>query len=185
MALSKLSREGSVYRSLRMVRNGSVRARKRLHDVHPTASIHHTASVPRDFEAGRYAFVGTDCWIAPRTVIGDYVMLAPRVAIVGGDHRWDIPGTPVQFTGRPEQQTTHIDRDAWIGFGAIIMRGLRIGEGSIVAAGSVVTHDIPPYEVWAGVPARKLQDRFTAEQRETHIVRLDGSAVNPTFAAPQ
>ncbi|MFC6705743.1 acyltransferase [Flexivirga alba] len=150
-----------------------------------TASIHPSANVPRDLSAGRYAFVGTECWIAPRTVIGDYVMLAPRVAIVGDDHQWDVPGTPVQFTERPEQHVTHIDRDAWLGYGAIVMRGVHVGEGAVVAAGSVVTHDVPPYEIWAGVPAKKLRDRFTTEDQTEHMRQLDSAPATPTFAGPQ
>lgn len=185
MAFSKLSRQGQLYRSLRMARGAAVRVRKGLRHVDATASIHPSATVPRDLRAGRYAFVGTECWLAPRTVIGDYVMLAPRVAVVGDDHRWDVPGTPVQFTGRPDQQTTRIDRDAWLGYGVILLRGRRVGEGAIVAAGSVVTHDVPAYEIWAGVPAKKLRDRFTLEEREAHARRLDSGRVDPTFAAPQ
>lgn len=85
-------------------------------------------------------------------------MLAPYVAIIGADHRYDQPGVPMYFSDRPQIPETVIEEDVWIGFGTVVMQGVRIGRGSIVAARSVVTKDIPRYEVWAGVPARKIRD---------------------------
>ncbi len=46
-----------------------------------------------------------------------------------------------------------------IGAGAIILHGVRVGEGAIIGAGAVVTRDVPDYEIWAGVPARKIRER--------------------------
>ena len=61
----------------------------------------------------------------------------------------------------------------WIGTAAIIMSGVTIGKGSIVAAGSVVTKDIPPCEIWGGVPAKRIRDRFEKEEeREYHLKLL-------------
>ncbi|MCR5356569.1 MAG: CatB-related O-acetyltransferase [Lachnospiraceae bacterium] len=54
-----------------------------------------------------------------------------------------------------------VDDDAWIGYGSIIMSGVHIGQGAVVAAGSVVTKDIPPYTVAGGVPAKEIKKRFT------------------------
>jgi acetyltransferase-like isoleucine patch superfamily enzyme len=51
--------------------------------------------------------------------------------------------------------------DVWIGYGAIILSGVTIGDGSIVASGSVVTKDVPPYVIVGGNPARKITERFT------------------------
>ena len=158
---------------------------KGLRGVDSTAYVHRSARVPRDLEAGRYVFIGSDCWLAPRTKIGAYTMLAPRVAIVGDDHQWDQVGVPIQFTGRPLQQATEIGRDAWIGFGAIIMRGTRIGDGAVVAAGSVVTSDVPAFEIWAGVPARRIRDRFTDPERDTHQAAIASDRLIAQFAPPQ
>ena len=180
-----ISRSGRLYRTLRAARGRATAAVKGLHGVHPTASVHRSASTPRDLVADEYAFIGPQCSIAPMTRVGAYTMLAPKVAIVGGDHVWDVVGTPIQFTGRPEQLPTVIGRDAWIGYGAIVSRGVSIGEGSIVGAGSVVTRDVPPYEIWAGVPARKLRDRFTPEERAKHRAALDRGGIPPRFAEPQ
>lgn len=56
-----------------------------------------------------------------------------------------------------------IDDDVWIGFGATIMSGVHIGQGAVIAAGSVVTKDIPPYAVVGGVPAKVIKYRFPSD----------------------
>ena len=114
--------------------------------------------------------------------IGNYVQLAPKVAITGGDHLIDQVGVPIIHTGldghrqvQTKQLGVVIEDDAWIGFAAIILDGVTIGEGSVVGAGSVVTRDIPPYSIYAGCPARKLRDRFENEaQRIEHSRKIGG-----------
>jgi acetyltransferase-like isoleucine patch superfamily enzyme len=109
-------------------------------------------------------------------------MLASHVAIVGDDHNWSEPGVPIQFAGRPIQRTTTIGADVWVGDGVILMRGLTIGDAAIIAAGAVVTKDVPPYEVWAGVPARHIRDRFADDTaRAKHEQMITGPTVPPTF----
>lgn len=186
LAMLTLRRTGPVYRYLRTIRNLRVRAQKRLDSVHPTASVHRTAHVSRDLHAGEYAFIAEACRIAPRVSLGRYTMLAPAVAIIGDDHIFERPGEPIQFAGRPAQHDTRIGSDVWIGYGSIVLRGVSIGDGAIVAAGSVVTKDIPSYEVWAGTPARKLRDRFRSEhETEQHAAMLAGPTLPPRFAEPQ
>jgi acetyltransferase-like isoleucine patch superfamily enzyme len=76
---------------------------------------------------------------------------------------------PIIFSGRDNLKPTAIEDDAWIGCGAILMSGVRVGRGAIVAAGAVVTRDIPPYEIHGGVPARKIGERFSSPaDREVH-----------------
>ena len=178
----KLSRSGEVYLRLRNARNRAIIARKRFYSVHPTAYVHPSCHVASDLVAGPYVFLGRHCDIAPLVTIGKYTMLASNVAIVGDDHNWREPGVPMQFSGRPTQHATTIGADAWLGHGVIVMRGVTIGDGSIVAAGAVVTKSVPAYEVWAGTPANKLRDRFDhPTHRDTHEAMLAGSLVPPTF----
>lgn len=53
--------------------------------------------------------------------------------------------------------------DVWIGYGSIILSGVHIGQGAVIAAGSVVSHDVPPYAIVGGVPARLIKYRFSEE----------------------
>jgi acetyltransferase-like isoleucine patch superfamily enzyme len=180
-----LSRSGSLYRRLRLLRNVSIAALKGLRSVHPTASVHPSCDVATDLEAGPYAFLGRRCTIAPLVRIGPYTMLASEVAIVGDDHVWSDPTRPIQFAGRPAQRPTTIGADVWLGHGVVVIRGVTVGDGAVVAAGAVVTRDIPAREVWAGVPAHKLRDRFpTPEDAYRHAQMLAEPHQAPNFADP-
>ena len=72
-----------------------------------------------------------------------------------------------------------------MGFGAIIMAGVQIGRGAIIGAGSVVTKNVPSYEIHAGVPAKKVGERFTDEaDRLQHNAMLDGPMVDGQYCPP-
>jgi acetyltransferase-like isoleucine patch superfamily enzyme len=174
---------GIWYVRARNVRNVAVQSTKRLRHVNATAYVHPRARVARDLVLGDYAFVGPYCELDPGVEIGRYTMLAPHVAVLGDDHLWDVVGVPTQFAGRPPQRRTLIEDDVWIGYAAVVRRGVHIARGSIVAACSVVTHDVPRYAVVAGTPARVVRERFPdSADREAHDAVLDGPTVSPRFA---
>jgi acetyltransferase-like isoleucine patch superfamily enzyme len=140
-----------------------------LRHVHPTFYIGGPAMISSDLRAEAYSYVAAGCRIGPGVSLGKYVMLGPCVAILGGDHLFDKPGVPIIFSGRPELKPTVIEDDAWLGYNVTVIAGARIGRGAIVAAGAVVTKDIPPYEIHGGVPAKKIGERFaTREERDRH-----------------
>lgn len=140
-----------------------------LRNVHPKfLASFGLGNVSCDVRAGAYAFIGPDCLIYPRVTIGDYSLLGNNVTILGADHNYRQAGIPIVFNGRDEIPATTIGRDCWIGAHAIIMVGVTIGDGAIVAAGSVVTKDIEPYWIYGGVPAKKIKRRFTDEEIELH-----------------
>lgn len=114
---------------------------------------------------------GKDCKVASSLVIGDYVLMAGRVCFVGGDdHRFDNPKSLIWRGRRGTTAATIIGDDVWIGHQAIIVGPVKIGSGAIVGAGAVVTHDVPACEIWGGVPAKKIKDRFaTKEEKEQHL----------------
>jgi acetyltransferase-like isoleucine patch superfamily enzyme len=70
-----------------------------------------------------------------------------------------------------------IEDDVWIGFGAIILSGVRIGRGSIIAAGAVVLEDVPPYSIFIPVQSHVLKRRFSPEQIELHEQGLKQAGV--------
>lgn len=90
--------------------------------------------------------------------IGSDVMLAPRVYVLDVDHKFDRRDVPISAQGYKIAPVT-IGDGVWVGTGAVILRGVTIGEGAVVGANSVVTHDVPPYAIVAGVPARAVKQR--------------------------
>ncbi|WHI52436.1 CatB-related O-acetyltransferase [Microbulbifer sp. MLAF003] len=145
-----------------------------LKHVHSTFFMAGKGRVSRDFVAAEYSFISDGCRICPKVSIGRYTMFGPNVTITGGDHRFDIPGTPMIFSGRPKPKQTIIEDDVWVGYGSVIMSGVRVGRGAIIAANSVVTKDVPPYEIYGGVPAKKIKDRFSSvEDINIHDVMLE------------
>jgi len=93
-----------------------------------------------------------------RIVIGTDVLLGPNVFVTASNYHFADRSTPVMLQPRKESDV-HIERDVWLGTGAIVLPGVRIGEGAIVAAGGVVTRDVPAWAVVAGVPARTVGQR--------------------------
>lgn len=166
---------GSLFYFLRGRMMAWRRLRYGLKRVHPTFYMVSGARAASDLVAKEYSFVNVGCIVGAGVELGRYVMLAPNVAIVGSDHILNAPGTPIIFAGRPALAKTIIEDDAWIGFGAIVMSGVTVGRGAIVAAGAVVTKSVPAYEIHAGVPARKIGERFPdPEDRRKHNAMLDG-----------
>lgn len=133
---------------------------------------------------GHYSFatieVGDDVFIGPGAFlvaseshirIGKKVMLGPNVTVLGGNHRSDVLGQYMADVRakRPEDDLgVTIEDDVWVGAGAIILHGVSIGRGAIVAAGAVVTRSVPPYVIVGGCPAKVLRRRFLAEDVARH-----------------
>ena len=120
----------------------------------------------------RYSYIGHDSFLLNAN-IGPFCSISDNCRIGGARHPYEyVSSSPVFHEGKnimgknfsehpaPETPVTVIDADVWIGANAIIKSGVHIGCGAVIGAGSVVTHDVPPYEIWAGNPARKIRDRF-------------------------
>jgi acetyltransferase-like isoleucine patch superfamily enzyme len=109
--------------------------------------------------------IGRDSLIGEYTVIrgqggvtvGDRVYTSPHTQIMAVNHVFDDPGRPFIEQGITAQGIV-IEDDVWLGSAAVITDGVRIGRGAVVAAGAVVTHDVPPHTVVGGVPARVLRE---------------------------
>jgi acetyltransferase-like isoleucine patch superfamily enzyme len=146
-----------------------------LKNVHKTFNIGGRCKISKDFIADEYSYVGNNCLIYPGVSIGRYTMLAQNVQIIGADHNYNIPGLPTTFSGRPNLKKTVIGRDVWIGANSIIMTGIKIGDGSIIAAGSVVTKNIDSFTIVGGVPASFIKKRFPSSDDELlHLDMLNG-----------
>jgi acetyltransferase-like isoleucine patch superfamily enzyme len=122
--------------------------------------------------------IGSNCYIASDLVIGNDVMIAPQVALLSRHtHRYDIVGASMFQSPRGDRDEIVIEDDVWIGFGVIVMSGVRIGRGSVIAAGAVVLKDVPPYSIFIPIQTHVLRKRFSAEQIELHEAGLKAAGV--------
>lgn len=123
----------------------------------------------------KYSFCGYDCEIY-NTHIGAFTSIANGVIIGGGEHPMDWVGmSPVFYKGRDSVtkkfsefertpvKTTTIGNDVWIAQGVIIKQGVTIGDGAVIGMGSIVTKDIAPYSIAAGVPCKEFKKRFSED----------------------
>ena len=114
-----------------------------------------------------YAVIYGHVWM------GRKVMISPHVMMAAGNHRFDRVDIPMMDQGNTFKGGIRIEDDVWIGAHSVILDGVTIGKGSVVAAGSVVTRDVAPYSIMAGVPARKVGDRCS---RNTEFAATEDKA---------
>ena len=131
-------------------------------------------------EVGNHVSIGEGAYFVStkaKLVIGDRVMIAPNVTIYTGDHAtrvvgkylMDISDADKDALGGGFDKDVVIEQDCWIGTRAIILKGVRIGRGSVIGAGALVTKDVPPYSIYVGQPlAHKIIPRFTPEELAEH-----------------
>jgi acetyltransferase-like isoleucine patch superfamily enzyme len=113
--------------------------------------------------------IGNHVWIGPQSyfdarnlIIEDYVGWGPGAKVLGSSHTGLPVDVPIVRTDL-EIKPVRVETEADIGMNAVILPGVTIGKGSIVGAGAVVTKDVPPYAIVAGVPAKFLRWREGAE----------------------
>lgn len=137
-----------------------------------------------------YGAINFESWNAENEAlfIGSFVSIAADVIFLGGgNHDLDIFTTfpyKVKFQNAASEATSKgpiiVGDDVWIGQGAFILSGIEIGQGSVIAAKSVVTKDVPPYAVVGGNPAKIIKYRFTEDQIKK-LVELDYSKLTNEF----
>jgi acetyltransferase-like isoleucine patch superfamily enzyme len=118
-------------------------------------------------EFGERSYCAGNCVIASNELvrIGRDVMIADQVTIRDTDHSISSTDIPMIEQGI-ETAPVIIGDDVWIAHGAMILKGVTVGEGSVIAAGAVVTKDVPPYAIVGGIPARVIRFR---KQDETVV----------------
>lgn len=129
----------------------------------------HQSSIDASSKIGSYSYIGCRTHIT-KSNIGRYCSIANNVSIGQGEHRLDRISTSVTFYEDPLEILTEgaceIGSDVWIGVDAVILRGVKIGVGAVVAANAVVTKDVPAFAVVGGVPARLIRYRFSEEKKQ-------------------
>lgn len=116
---------------------------------------------------GRWTYLRRDVFVDDYTEIGRYCSIANDVIIAASEHPITNFSThPISYDveNYPGKETkTIIGNDVWLGTRAIIKKGVKIGDGAVVASGAIVTKDVPPYAVVAGVPTKIIKYRFDDE----------------------
>lgn len=124
---------------------------------------------------GRYSYIGGNTFVN-NTSIGSFTSISSNCYIGGTSHpiswvstspvfhRWgNIMHTNFGHIDYDIFADSYIGNDVWIGERCLVKSGVRIGDGAVVGMGSVVTKDIPPYQIWAGNPAHFIRNRFDEE----------------------
>lgn len=138
-------------------------------------------TILQDVSMGDYSYVVNDAQIT-YTTIGKFVSIAAMTRINPGNHPMHratqahftyrasayFPGEAddAEFFAWRRQHHVTIGHDVWIGHGAIVLPGRNIGNGAVIAAGAIVTKDVPPYAIVAGNPARIIRPRFPQDIAE-------------------
>lgn len=108
---------------------------------------------------GNYSGIGVNARVCGACEIGDYVMMGTDVVIITRNHSFDRTDIPMMQQGFEKERPVIIGNDVWICDRVVILPGVHIGDGSIIAAGAVVTHNVPAYSIVAGVPAKVIKMR--------------------------
>lgn len=113
----------------------------------------------RGLKIGNRSQLGHNAMIGPCVTIGDDVVMGPDIVIMTESHAFERLDIPVNRQGNLPTRPVVIGHDVWIGTRVIILPGVTIGDQAIIGAGAVVTHDVPPRAIVAGVPARVIRMR--------------------------
>jgi carbonic anhydrase/acetyltransferase-like protein (isoleucine patch superfamily)/acyl carrier protein len=124
---------------------------------------------------GNFVSIGRNVLLssASELAVGDNCSVGPYSCLLASGHGWDDPVKPVMLQNRQVKKIV-IEKNVWLGAHVVVMDGVTIGENSIIAAGSVVTQDIPRYRIAAGMPARVVakRDSIDAEEDDGNQIRV-------------
>jgi acetyltransferase-like isoleucine patch superfamily enzyme len=166
--------DGPAKAAIRRVSNRWLMRRRRLAEIGEGFQLGWPVAVPAGSRLGRYGYIGGGFSAESPISVGDLTMISTGVSIVANDHDPDDPLEPMRLAFRWNHRVTVFEADVWVGHGAILRSGVRIGRGAVVAAGSIVTKDVEPFAIVGGNPARLIRMRFAPEQRQRHDDLVNG-----------
>jgi acetyltransferase-like isoleucine patch superfamily enzyme len=133
---------------------------------------------PSKVDFGSNIYIGRDFKINSNggVKIMDNVMIGPNLLIESDDHVYSKVGVPMFFYRNEKiNGQVIIEKDVWIGGNVTILKGVTIGEGSIIGACSLVNKNIPPYSISVGIPCKKIRPRFSKEELELHLLKTSSN----------
>lgn len=110
--------------------------------------------------------LGLDCIIMGPVSLGENVMMGPRCLLVAWGHNTEDLTTPMSRQGMTPADPITVEDDVWLGAHVVLLPGVTVGTGAVVAAGSIVNKDVPPFAVVGGNPARVLRYRQRADTQK-------------------
>ena len=113
----------------------------------------------KSIKIGNHVFIGSyvEFNIQEFIEVGDYCLIASGSKFIDHDH--GTAKNQLMVTQDCPRKAIGIDSDVWIGANAVILKGVHIGKGAIIAAGAIVNQSVPSYEIWGGIPAKKIGER--------------------------
>lgn len=139
-------------------------ARHMLTSCGENVNVERHARFGRGVTLGDRSGIGINASIGEQTHIGSDVMMGPDCVIYTRNHRFDRLDIPMREQGYGPVEPVEIGDDCWIGGRVTILPGVHVGNGAVIAAGAVVTKDVPPYAVVGGVPAKIIYNRKDGTQ---------------------
>jgi virginiamycin A acetyltransferase len=123
--------------------------------------------ISEDAKVGKYNYIGPYSMLN-NAVIGNYCSIGPCVKIGQANHSKDYITSYQKLSGELIGHSLNsfpsiIGNDVWCGANAVILQGVKIGDGAVIGANAVVTHDVPDYAIAVGVPAKVINYRFSEE----------------------
>ena len=134
-------------------------AKRILKSVGRNVNIERHASLQPCISIGDNSGLGVDCDINGTVIIGSNVLMGPEVVVYTRNHAYMDREKLILEQGHAEEKPVVIGDDVWIGRRAMIMPGVHIGKGAVIAAGAIVTKDVPEYAVVGGNPAKVIKYR--------------------------
>lgn len=155
------------------------RRMKRLKKYGENVTVCKRCTFVGHIQCGNNVFINEGAYFVSskaKLIIGDNVLFGPNVTIYTGNHATDIVGKYINEVTDEEKDLLEgkydedviIEGVCWIGTRAIILKGVRVGEGAIIGAGAVVTKDVPAHSIYVGVPQARIMPRFTEEELVLH-----------------
>ena len=144
------------------------RRRRKYKNIGEHTYICHNSLIDRHLaKVGKFCSIANYACVGARNHVMDNLTTSPLsytygvIGMIG-----DIKLKPENVRTTTDLKITEIGNDVWIGYGAVIIGGVKVGDGAVVAAGAVVTKDVEPYSIVGGVPAKHIKYRFEKEVRE-------------------
>lgn len=144
------------------------------HNFHKGVMLRKGSEITPETTLDKYSYISGPRSFVDGAIIGKYCSIARQVTIGIKGHNYNWVTTSPIITSpmygfidnnidEPQKDNVIIGNDVWIGMNVMIMRGIKIGDGAVVAAGSIVTKDVEPYSIVGGNPARHIKYRFSQD----------------------